>query len=351
MMGATLPAIARRYGRASTAGVSLASLYTANTLGAVLGCVLTGFWLLAVGDVWIATFSAVALNFVIGAAALWRARLRSCRRQCEPGSARQERRAAPPIGRAQCYLASALSGLSALGAQVVWTRLLTLLVRRDGVRVLDHPRGVPGRARPGRCDRHALVAARRRPGARPALCQLGLIADAVRRRLVARLRLALLRAVHAHPQQRAARARQLARTGRDLTVGGLVGHELPVRPCSCRRQRCRRRPRQRQALRHEHLGAITGALLTSYLTIPRFGTHCERAAARGLRGARDRGARARGASRAARARAPGSSVRWQVALALACGWLAASELPRLGRSFSRTAGTCGRSMRAITIRT
>ena len=58
-MGATLPAIARRYGHGARAGVSLASLYTVNTLGAVLGSVATGFWLLADYDVWVATAAAV----------------------------------------------------------------------------------------------------------------------------------------------------------------------------------------------------------------------------------------------------------------------------------------------------
>ena len=41
---------------------------------------------------------------------------------------------------------SALSGMTALGAEVIWTRILSLLLRRDGLHVLADPRGVPASA-------------------------------------------------------------------------------------------------------------------------------------------------------------------------------------------------------------
>jgi spermidine synthase len=123
LMGATLPALARRYGHGPQAGASLASLYAANTFGAVLGCVLTGFFLLARGNVWVATLTAAGLNVLVGATAWLSARGHASGRRVVTG----EHFVAPTERARAVYFAAALSGLSALGAQVVWTRLLTLL--------------------------------------------------------------------------------------------------------------------------------------------------------------------------------------------------------------------------------
>ncbi|HKU42156.1 MAG TPA: fused MFS/spermidine synthase [Polyangiales bacterium] len=136
LMGATLPAIARRYADETEARPRLAGLYAANTLGAVLGCLLAGFYLLAVWDVWVATLTAAALNVLVTVAALHTARV------AQPRSAPLDvpvvdlpvldLKPAPPPSAAGVpawvvYLAIGLSGATALGAQVLWTRLLTLL--------------------------------------------------------------------------------------------------------------------------------------------------------------------------------------------------------------------------------
>ena len=126
LMGATLPAIARLFPRGRRGMSTLSALYAANTSGAVLGCLLSAFVLLALFDVWVATITAVALNFAIGAVGL-----RASRRTPwiapapEPASAAVSWKTNPDLR--TLYLATALSGLTALGAQVVWTRLLTLL--------------------------------------------------------------------------------------------------------------------------------------------------------------------------------------------------------------------------------
>src|SRR5258708_6360807 len=70
LMGATLPAIARRFTAGDRAMSGLASLYGANTAGAVAGCLLTGFYLLPKWDVLVATGVAAAINFGIGIFAL-----------------------------------------------------------------------------------------------------------------------------------------------------------------------------------------------------------------------------------------------------------------------------------------
>ncbi|MFI5107146.1 MAG: hypothetical protein ACHP79_19650, partial [Terriglobales bacterium] len=66
LMGASLPA-ASRWIKASPEGVGmLGMLYGANTVGAVVGCLLAGFYLLRVFDMATATFVAAAINVTVG---------------------------------------------------------------------------------------------------------------------------------------------------------------------------------------------------------------------------------------------------------------------------------------------
>src|SRR5436190_18762243 len=68
LMGASLPA-ASRWIKTSPEGVSwLGLLYGANTVGAVAGCVIAGFYLLRVFDMGTATFAAAALNVAVALA-------------------------------------------------------------------------------------------------------------------------------------------------------------------------------------------------------------------------------------------------------------------------------------------
>ena len=125
LMGASLPAAAR-WIKSSPEGVSwLGLLYGANTGGAVLGCLLAGFYLLRVFDMATATYVAAALNAAVGLVAF----ALSKRAAYHPSEEE------PPsvLARAAAvswlvYLTIALSGASALGAEVVWTRLLGLLL-------------------------------------------------------------------------------------------------------------------------------------------------------------------------------------------------------------------------------
>ena len=131
LMGASLPAVAR-WVQATPRGVSwLGFLYGANTAGAVLGCLIAGFYLLRVFNMTVATLVAVLLNIAVACASWALAYRASCR------SRRTQFRAHPPRADADTtrvphtwpvYLAIALSGASALGAEVVWTRLLGLLL-------------------------------------------------------------------------------------------------------------------------------------------------------------------------------------------------------------------------------
>jgi spermidine synthase len=123
LMGASLPAIAR-WVEATPRGVSrLGLLYSANIAGAVVGCVFTGFYLLRVHNMAVATYTAAAIN---GAVALL-GFLLATRTRRGPATISEDpaRRAS---GAVFIYVAIAFSGMTALGAEVVWTRLLSLML-------------------------------------------------------------------------------------------------------------------------------------------------------------------------------------------------------------------------------
>jgi spermidine synthase len=124
LMGATLPA-ASRYAESTPNGVAwIGFLYGGNTVGAVFGSVLAGFYLLRVYDLTVATLAAVAMNLVVAAAAFTLARRSHTAPPAPIANGELPRsRSARPV-----YVAIALSGAAALGAEVVWTRLLSLLL-------------------------------------------------------------------------------------------------------------------------------------------------------------------------------------------------------------------------------
>ena len=125
LMGATLPSVAR-FLEATPRGISwLGILYTGNIAGAVFGCLFAGFYLLRIHDMAVATYAAAAINGAIGLIALAVARAIPYRAApAEPKAAQSVRK---PTAWA-VYVTIALSGLTALGAQVIWTRLLSLIL-------------------------------------------------------------------------------------------------------------------------------------------------------------------------------------------------------------------------------
>ena len=157
LMGATLPAISR-WVRATPEGIAwLGFFYGGNIAGGVIGSLAAGFYLLRVYDVTTATFTAVALNVIVGSLAF----AFSAVAEYEPLAGRigfappppeSDRAAAPSSdpsrssavsgfsrtlnpsrtspkrkGDWAVYVTIALSGLTALGAEVIWTRILSLL--------------------------------------------------------------------------------------------------------------------------------------------------------------------------------------------------------------------------------
>jgi spermidine synthase len=125
LMGASLPAIAR-WVETTPRGVSwLGLLYSANVAGAVTGCVLAGFYLLRIHDMAFATYIAAAINLAVALLALALASRTANWKGADDDERRHVQRAP---GAVFIYAAIAFSGLTALGAEVVWTRLLSLLL-------------------------------------------------------------------------------------------------------------------------------------------------------------------------------------------------------------------------------
>lgn len=130
LMGASLPAIGR-WVEATPRGVSwLGFFYGGNIAGAVFGCLLAGFYLLRVYDMTTASLVAAALDIGVAVVGLGLAAASAgaAAPPAEPVTAPDAGPPAPPPSPGWVYGVIAVSGLTALGAEVVWTRLLSLLL-------------------------------------------------------------------------------------------------------------------------------------------------------------------------------------------------------------------------------
>ena len=151
-MGASLPAAAR-WVESTPRGVSwLGLLYGGNTAGAVFGCLLAGFYLLRVFDLTTATLVAGPSTLAVALASLAVGPDRPRRPHAAPAASAPP---APAPGAWPIYVTIAISGAGALGAEVVWTRLLGLLLGATVYTFSHHPGGLPGghrdRQRGGLC--------------------------------------------------------------------------------------------------------------------------------------------------------------------------------------------------------
>ena len=128
LMGATLPAMSR-FVHGTPRGLSwLGFFYGGNIAGAVVGCVIAGFYLLRTFDLSTAALVAVAINLIVAALGY------ALSRHAPYTAARPEKKSERTMDLATArrmprgvYAAIALSGFTALGAEVVWTRLLSLM--------------------------------------------------------------------------------------------------------------------------------------------------------------------------------------------------------------------------------
>jgi predicted membrane-bound spermidine synthase len=120
MMGATFPALVRHFARSAALSQAFGRLYSANTIGAVVGTIVAGFALIELLGLGGALTVGAGSSAVAGLIALWLSR-------ADPGSPPAER-SASPVPRATVtwlpLIVAFVSGLTSLGYQVTWTRLL-----------------------------------------------------------------------------------------------------------------------------------------------------------------------------------------------------------------------------------
>ena len=129
LMGASLPAIVR-WIETTPRGVSWwGLLYGGNTAGAVFGCLLAGFYLLRLYDTHVATYWAVAINLLVAAVSYVVAGRVPAHGAAESVSEPEPIAQAHSTGpRWPVYVTIGISGASALGAEIVWTRLMGMLM-------------------------------------------------------------------------------------------------------------------------------------------------------------------------------------------------------------------------------
>ncbi|MBX3269280.1 MAG: fused MFS/spermidine synthase [Sandaracinaceae bacterium] len=142
LLGATLPALARATELAlprgpDRVGRGVAIAYALNTAGAALGCVLTGYVLLAAWGVRATSSAAAAVDLAVGALAL--ALALSLGRALRPGAPPRDVPApgpAPgpavaPLPRGWLLALAFTSGAVLLGLETVWTRLFLVVFGHD----------------------------------------------------------------------------------------------------------------------------------------------------------------------------------------------------------------------------
>ncbi len=128
LMGGTLPVLARLYKNNAEIGKGVGLLYAFNTLGAVIGVLGAGFVLLPSLGLSKTVLLAATLNGVVGLLAIWRGK-RSILpveppADRAPASIPKDRQSQRRI----LYITFALSGFAAMIYEVVWTRILTLIL-------------------------------------------------------------------------------------------------------------------------------------------------------------------------------------------------------------------------------
>ena len=128
LMGASLPAIVLWFESTPRGAARWGLLYGANTAGAVFGCLFGGFYLLRIYDMAVTTYVAAAINVVV-AAISWRLAARTTLGAiADAGSRTTFPVSSGEAGRWTVYVTIALSGAGALGAEVIWTRLMGMLL-------------------------------------------------------------------------------------------------------------------------------------------------------------------------------------------------------------------------------
>jgi len=140
LMGGTLPALSRYLVRSrGSSGMEIGTLYAVNTLGAVIGCFITGFFLIELLGVRMTLTTAAILNLTVALSAFYLSG-RSHPEELKIPRKKTKRRKKKTIEAAAKYSPRqikavlwlfALSGFTALALEVLWTRSLMYFVNID----------------------------------------------------------------------------------------------------------------------------------------------------------------------------------------------------------------------------
>ncbi|MBA2446989.1 MAG: fused MFS/spermidine synthase [Chloroflexi bacterium] len=130
LMGATLPIVVKSsLARSGELADRIGLLYAANTFGAITGAALAGFWL--IGDIGISRSIqiAAAVNAAVGLVAIGMQRLAGPDDGAQEQARAEDRQPAySPTARRVTLLAYGLSGVCSFAYEVVWTRMLALVL-------------------------------------------------------------------------------------------------------------------------------------------------------------------------------------------------------------------------------
>ncbi len=128
LMGATLPVLSKHFVRRLVrVGRGVGGLYAVNTFGAVAGCMLAAFLLIEHVGVRGTIYITAGANLLIAVAAFL---LSPSQEDAAAANAASAEPAPPPsVLSTVVFWGFALSGFAALGYEVVWTRLLSVVLR------------------------------------------------------------------------------------------------------------------------------------------------------------------------------------------------------------------------------
>jgi spermidine synthase len=131
LMGTTLPLLVRAVtGSDKAIGFSIGLLYCVNTLGAAIGCLAGGFWLISTFGLRATNLLAVVINFMIAVAALAISRHRDITSAAVPVRQTQgiDHYNEPLVPSSLLLAVAFLNGLAALACEVLWIRYISFIV-------------------------------------------------------------------------------------------------------------------------------------------------------------------------------------------------------------------------------
>jgi spermidine synthase len=128
LMGGTLPVLTRFIARRDSLGRQLSLLYAFNTLGAVAGSLLAGFVLLRTLGVTATVLAAAAVSAIVGVVSVLLQRRVTATPPSPVGAEEPRDDVASDLPARLTLIGIGISGFCALGYEVLWTRMLTLVV-------------------------------------------------------------------------------------------------------------------------------------------------------------------------------------------------------------------------------